>query len=624
MAQNLQQSFLTETQDTANSTLTAGHQTPKTLAIVDTTAYTEFIASLESLSLDLTSRLDAVNDPALIKILSRARGQTLSFEGYIDFPGALVPSAMDIGQFFEQFNSLCNIDPASSLKTLMANAQSAYDAMFVVRGVGPGTANATGMAVLWPYLRLYQSNPLLYDEYLSNSSAVATPNWLDFLATYYVASSTTLVRNTTTSVCMNNIENQAQLEYEGQLLLAPDVEVDAQAATFTSEVIFETDYVTVEYGINVTHLLSDRRLKEIINSQKQMESGRGLSIDLDSFDSVNMRHRYESRRTQSTNDFYYIYGGNVQVDYSLIKVQATWDRKFYYLSSNFGETLTALYVVDKGNGQKSFPVCYFPPQYRVTPEGLEGYSVQLAVLLLGCIRGEVAFSEESESLTLYVTNSFGTLSEMPNFAGGQIAPIAYVGLYTNDVYVTEFVGSFPRTVLNWSPFTDMSLQWVYDDVNLDIFGPETTALVYSIAYDFDEYAFDNITETYTGRDAYLYEYYVIGSSSRTPTPIESTPPVIAPVQSPISGGGPVVSPGTPTSGDRPVEGTPVAVTPPTPAVGRSPVAVSTNGGSPAVGAPTIGIPPVPTTGTSNGHVIQIDFYSSCWSVFLLLASWFYA
>lgn len=691
MAKDLQQSFLTETQDTENSYFSAGHQTPKTVAIVDTNAYTEFLAEWEALSLEFTSRLNATNDPAFAKILSRARSQTLAFDGYSDTPGAAFPSSMDIGQFFEEFELLCNIDPESSLKTSLNAARSAYKAMIVVEGVGPGTANATGMAILWPHLIMYKTKPKYYDNFLFNSSniyaTVDAPNWLKFLKTYYTID--TPQRNTTMSVCLNNIQNNIQPEDEDQLLLNPTVVVYPTSAIYTSEITFETDYVRVKYGINLTHQLSgNRRLKEMVHRDMQYHNGSDIESDL--YDIASVTNNRHSRRTQSS-EFFYMYGGNMLVDYSLINVQASWDRKFYYLTRNRDLSnylnWTNLFVNDKGGGQKSFPVCYFPPGYEVTVADLEGMSTVLAILFLGCIPGEIAFnfSDESQALTLYVTNTFGSLSEMPIFAGGQIAPIAYVDLLTIGGYVNDVVGSYPKTILDWSPFTDMSLLYVYDDTNLKLFGPETTALVISIAYDLDRYEYDNITETYTGIDFDLYEYYIDYSLSISRVPVE-TSPFSAPTRSPVGGSGvdsynpskfPVTT-GTaipvetslvsaptrsPVGGSGVDANSPVSGTPTNPTTNNTQNSPTTND-SPVFGTPTnptinntqtsptanaspvSGIPTNPTTndtqnspttnssrnntsfvatnnGSSNGLMLRFEFdYFTVHSVIALFASWY--
>jgi hypothetical protein len=534
LAQNLQQNFLTEKQS-------PGHQTPKTLAIVDTNAYTAFLTAMEALSLDLKTRLDAANDPALIKILSRARGQALAFEGFADKQGTLEPSATDIGSFFEEFSTLCNIDPASTLKPLMDNARSAYNAMFVVRGVGPGTASATGMAVYWPHQKTYQTKPDMYEEYLfelSDYATLAAPNWLGFLRAYYVLSATTVQRRILTPVCLSNIENPNEPVNASKLLIDPNVVVDSGAATFTSEIAFETDQVTAFYAINITHLVaSNRRLQEMISIQKHSKSGRGLQIGSSSFSPNRMLHH--SRRAQATGDYYYVYGGNFEVEYNLYNVQAVWDRRFYFLVTNSSQTYTTIYVTDKGNGQKSFPVCYFSPASTITPADLAGFiDVNDAMASLGCIPGEVTFSAQSVSFTLYALNDFETLSEVPPSAGGQIAPITYIDLFANQRFISGgIVGSFEQTIVNWSPTADMSMMSVSDAENLDVYGDETTAIVYVEAYDFEKLEYNNVTEEYSGLDSYYYEYDV--SLAPVPSPIAAPAPVsrptfLQPVSKPIA------------------------------------------------------------------------------------------
>jgi hypothetical protein len=299
------------------------------------------------------------------------------------------------------------------------------------------------------------------------------------------------------------------------------------------------------------------------------------------------------------------------------------------LSTNLGQNWTAIFVNDKGNGQKSFPVCYFPPGYNVTAENLGVFlSTQMTVFLYGCIPGEMVFSDGSDALTLYVTNSYGTLSEMSFLAGGQIAPIAYVDLLTNGVMVNDIVGSFPITILNWSPITDLSIVYIYDDENIGIFGEETTALIVTNAYDLDRYVYDNITKTLNGSDIYIYEYSVQGSSSDSPVSVETTRPValtpVAPTPAapapaaptpvatiPISG--PVSTPAeSPVGGSNPVPGTPTI---PTNDESQKPPTNNGNGTSAPVGSTSNGF----LTGLSRQF--KLDYIAMC-SVIALLAGWY--
>jgi hypothetical protein len=535
LAQNFQQNFLAEKQGSE-------HQSPKTLAIVDTDAFTTFLTAMEALSLDLKTRLDAANDPALIKILSRARGQALAIEAFDEVgTGLKEPSVLDIGNFFEVFITLCNIDPASTLQPLMDDAWSAYNAMFVVRGVGPNTANLTGMAIYWPHQKTYQTKPDTYKEYTFDSSDYATlaaPNWLGFLRAYYGSNATAVQHRIATSVCLNNIENPGEPVNASTLLIDPNVVVDSVAATFTSEIAFETDQVTAYYAINVTHrIATNRRLQEMIGIQKHTESGRRLQIGSSSFSPNRMWHH--SRRAQATGDYYYIYGGDFEVEYNLYNVQAVWDRRFYFLVTNNSQTYTTLYVTDKGNGQKSFPVCYFSPASSITPADLvDLLDVNDAMTTLGCVPGEVTFSTQSVSFTLYALNDFGTIRAVPPSARGQIAPITYIDLRTDQSFISGgIVGSFSQTIVAWSPTIDMSIMSVADDENLDIYGEETTAIVYVEAYNYEKLEYNNVTEQYSGLDSYYYEYDV--SSAPVPSPIAapapaSRPTFLKPVPKPIA------------------------------------------------------------------------------------------
>ena len=127
--------FLTETQGGSS------HQAPKTLAIVDTALFETFVAALENFSANLLSQLQG-GDVSLHSYVSRSRATSVSFESVVDATGSTSPSGLDIGSWLETFKGLCN--PGELLLVDLDNAINAYNSMFYMRGVGPGTTQGTG------------------------------------------------------------------------------------------------------------------------------------------------------------------------------------------------------------------------------------------------------------------------------------------------------------------------------------------------------------------------------------------------------------------------------------------------------------------------------------------------
>lgn len=235
------------------------HESPKTLSIVETSGFNAFFAAWEALSLKFKSLLDANNDADIFAHLRRARVQSLAFEGYFDQAGTRTPSLVDIGSFLEIFELLYSPTVGSVLETSLEAAQSAYDAMFVLRRSGPGTPAATGMHIMWPFCTLHAQNSdffsqLLFDDSLVTATSDA-PNYQDFLQTYYASS---IPPASDSSVCTNSAVSDVTPVSEGDLFLNPMVaSVTDMLVTIQSDLAITIDYVLTEFGVNMTHLLSD-------------------------------------------------------------------------------------------------------------------------------------------------------------------------------------------------------------------------------------------------------------------------------------------------------------------------------------------------------------------------------
>ena len=501
MAVNFQENFLAKTQ--AEEGFADVHDTPKTLAIVNTTAFSIFHEAWEALSAELFETMLMDDDPDFFAAISRARAETLAF-------GAAFgeKDAADIGVFLEKFSILCNIDPTGAMWPLVANAKDTYNDMFVARGTGEGTSStATGMHVTWPEKKTFLEDPSLYlssifDTHINDD----TPMWNAFLITYL--NGTSPAEATTESpVCLSSMTSSVVPTYEGQLLLNPlfSIDPDTDAAVVYSEVPVETDLVYVEYGMNLTHQITeDRRLQEKFSSAKTNDKGPGDKTWSDSGAHRRRGRRRLSqhgRRTQEEGDYYFLYGGDVSVDYDGPSATAVWDRMYYYLDTPVG--YENIYVWDYGEGLKSFPVCYFSSSnVRSSEDFVDIISVDEAVANLGCIEGEIYFSVATNetSLALFTYGEGDAPSEMPSSAGGQITPIVYLDAAIGDSLITEVVGGFNETIVDWGDSEDLSIVDVPDVWNMDVYGA-TYGTMDMYAYDFDVFDGEG-----TGEDFYRFSY----------------------------------------------------------------------------------------------------------------------
>jgi hypothetical protein len=179
MAKNLFRTFLESTQGATF------HESPKTIAIVDTAAFVVFQSAWEALCTEMTSLLQGNHDPDFVANLKLARTKAVSFSGMLDETKVKVKAAMDIGSFLQVFNSFCNPVSSSQLRTLLDNASAAYSAMFVEAGVGEGTPAGTGMHISWVSQDEYVMFTSYYQPILFGETTDELPNYLVFLSTFY-------------------------------------------------------------------------------------------------------------------------------------------------------------------------------------------------------------------------------------------------------------------------------------------------------------------------------------------------------------------------------------------------------------------------------------------------------
>jgi len=171
---------------------TGGHQTPKTMSIIDTeNGFPKFSQAWESLSQEFYQIMSKNEDAKLHAQLGRARASAVSFMGVQDLYAASAvetKSEVDIGSFLAMFAELCEIDPSTNLYSLVQEAQSAYEAMVVLSSTGQGTPDATGVTVHWPSKYLYRENTDIFEALSLNEThpwhTNSAPRWNEFLDEY--------------------------------------------------------------------------------------------------------------------------------------------------------------------------------------------------------------------------------------------------------------------------------------------------------------------------------------------------------------------------------------------------------------------------------------------------------
>ncbi|GAX09741.1 hypothetical protein FisN_19Lh210 [Fistulifera solaris] len=536
-ATNFHDNFLQQTQGSDV------HMTPKTMAIVDADLFIPFLNAWDALFSQLS--IEIANDKNVHTIMQRSRLNTLAFMGATDTSDTNTPSAMDIGSFFETFRTLCSIDPNSEVETLMAAAETAYTAMFVSRGNGPGTPPATGMHILWPQRQVYDRYDL--SVIIESDSLAATgdaPNWINFLMTFYQAAAPEAVSDN--SVCLQSIISDLEATADGSLLLNPEVVGTDSGVAASSALAIGTDEIYVNYGIDITFLMEGRlrHLKETIPSTA---SANRQTINHP------LKPRWENaqRRLQTeTGDYFILFGGDVLGAFEGPEFVATWDKNFYLLGN--GDSAEQVYATDGESGLKSIPVMYFASSNPITADSIPlGTTIEQAASL-GGIFGflTVSLTDAVESvISNYALYTFdattGALSETPASAGGQITPVLFSELVIGDLLVTELVGGFGSTIFPWGADSDISVVVVDAITWISQFDGLDSVVVDMTAYDNDvQDGVDFFSASVTSSE--------LGGSTAGP-PTAETPSAGPPSASPPTADAPAAGPPTdePPTGDGP-------------------------------------------------------------------------
>jgi hypothetical protein len=515
MARNFHTNFLEQLQGGTY------HQTPKTMAIVDTQAFLVFLGAWEALSSEFNLRL--ASDADFVTFLRRARSSSLAFNG--GYPEeSTSPSALDIGSFMSSFKTFCAPDADSDLTSLLEDADSAYTGMFVEQGVGQGTPPATGMHINWPTRRVYEAlleqDPAYPDELFDTTGFYATanaPNWLEFLESYYASNVPPV--NQDGSVCTLRTSTLVEPENETDLLVNPIVTITSDGVEVSTEITRSTDEVIVYYGTDMTPLLEqlERRLKRrMLESVGSKKSSAIHSESMNHYHPIEARaQRKSSRRMQDLGeDYFIVFGGEIHGEYAESRYTAIWDRNFYFLSGD--NVAESIYTYDIGGGLKDVPVFYFSNSNPVTSEDISLSTTMEDAILLGGQFGVLSFTPDTTSSTvstfdLYTYGDGATISETPRSAGGYIVPIVFTEIFIGDVFIAELVGGFNSTIFAWNEESVFGMEIVgarewLKDLELDV-------VIDIVAYDDDTFNSD----TFEGFDSLSFYLSYDDLASDTPT-----------------------------------------------------------------------------------------------------------
>jgi len=453
LAKQILDTFITQKQGSS-------HQSPKTMAILDTSKFMRFLASFETFSEDLLTELKA-GDVSLHSFISRARSSSVAFEGIVDVVGSINPSGLDIGSFLAQLKNLCN--PSGSLGTDLTSAIANYNAMFLEVGIGAGTSPGTGMHITWPNQAEYTANTALWDQVLFNNENYVTsitPNFRAFLQ-WFLPSSTP--NGGDNSVCgAQGAIPPSQPSNPDVLILKDKGKLKQGFFEITADISQDVSQVLVEYGIDLS-----TPLKPVLK-----EKG------------------YEPR----DDDYLYLLGGDVAGDYEGSSYEASWDQNFYFLNITGAGTFEALYVFDQGDGSKKVPAMYFPPNKREDVAKLqfldflffdfEYWVDQGARFSFLKFSVDEAEGRINKNLALFTANDAGSFSEQPRVAGGLLIPLIYIDAYIQGRKLDTLPGGFNQTVIEWTENLDYNLLTTPAERIFDVI-PSTDAVVINL------YAFDH-------------------------------------------------------------------------------------------------------------------------------------
>lgn len=399
-------------------------------------SFNDFHKKFEAVSEELTKLIVAGKDNELFTNLGRARSSATAFSSYID--EAPENSAVDIGNFFKSFESLCK-PGASLLGTKIADAMSAYNAMLGKFVVGPGTkAGASGMATLFPTKKLHRTDALMAESYLTefdSRTEQITPQWNNFLRAWWALKETGQAGGGIESVCNRSVKPASDItvrttadnygtpltpaEQGNVLLLNPTQKNVNGQVTLSSEIKAAARHVWAEYGLDVSPVSS------------------------------------------SVDDWSYQFLGSMESTVVGSTFTATWDRKIYALQQN-GNAMP-VYMDNVGGGAFEVPVMYFPKGVEPQKDAITGAIQETGGWHAWFSFGlDTATGALTTTITLYGgapgTNGASTDTEIERKKGGKIVPYVYQeGVVGGKELPYESLGGMQGTTLEWSEALPLTL-----------------------------------------------------------------------------------------------------------------------------------------------------------------------
>lgn len=450
------------------------------MSVIDTDGFVNFLSAFDTFFAKLNETIR--DDKTLQAYVSRARSASVTFETAVDTQRSGEASGLDIGSFLNNFEMMCQ--PGHELGLALSAALTAYNGMFVVSSVGPGTAAGTGMNFIWPTHAKYKANQNFWDAILFKGKTFATyraPHMEAFLK--YFLSLSLLSSDSSSSVAIERASGQTESicvldarpsgkpnSTEGGLMYDTKVDIQPDRVSVSAVIDISVSYVVVEYGIDFTTAL------------KQLLLDKGY--------------------TPHADDSLYLQGGNVLGAYRGSTFSADWNRDLYFLNITGNSTYEALYAVDQGGGSKNVPVLYFPESQRQQLAKLQFLDFLFFDFdywqNLGAMHGFLSFSVSmdetattSEQRVMDSLNLFTSTSdqkafvETPRSARGLIIPLIYVKAKVQGRTINVLPGGFHQTIINWREDIDYNVIAVNDQKIFNAVQDTDAVVVTMRAYDFN-------------------------------------------------------------------------------------------------------------------------------------------
>jgi len=503
------------------------HLSPKTLSIVNASKYSAFLTAWNDLCGEFHTLLIDQKDASFLAMIHRSRASSIDFQSTLDQSGEQNPAALDIGDFLVRFQAMCDPSDNTVLKTTLEKAIQAYEDLLVKNRFGKGTSAATGVTIGWPHRKNYLENKKNIDYFIFGDPEVyginGAPNYSKFLKEYFTA--TTTEASGKQSACSVGAASNATSTGENDLLLNPSLTVVSDNEVLVqSELAISADLAIIEYGVN---------LRDWIDTYKRPTGQRRLPQKKISPNSRQLfKHPRARRRVQSqiiAEEYFIVFGGDEMGTYEGSVYHASWNRRFYAILYN-DNRFDTVYVHDDGEGGKSIPVVYFPPENPVHEQGtIEfGTTGEQGIEELGGRLGFLTFTlnsttnEPLDNLVLFTvsgTNStdIGSLYETPREASGSIAPIVSVFGVLNGVEVEYLAGGLNGTVFPWDEDSNLTILSLTDVRYMNYFSAESV-IINMKAYNFD------VNESEGGIvDSVPFEVLLIGNADPNDMPAEPEP-----------------------------------------------------------------------------------------------------